>query len=221
MAAAQSDPGEVQASALHARAMANLSYIRNTMERATAFTAVPGWGGVGIGLTALAAAALAAAQPTPEGWLQVWVAEAVLAGAIGGVALARKAGRVEAPVLSRPARRFLLSFAPPIAVGALLTLVLYRGGMTRALPGTWLLLYGTGVVTGGDVLGPTGSRDGDLLHGLGDGGTPRPGGMGELVHGAGVRGAAPGIRLADRPEARWLRGAPRGGGGAKPCGRLR
>jgi hypothetical protein len=34
-------------------------------------------------------------------------------------------------------------------VGALLTLVLVEHQVVHALPGTWLLLYGTGVVTGG------------------------------------------------------------------------
>lgn len=129
--------------------MANLSFIRTTMERATSFTAVPGWGGVAMGGTALVAAALAAQQPTSAGWLAVWLGEAVVAAMIGGYAMARKARRAEGTMLSPPARRFLLSYAPPIAVGALLTLVLYRGGLPRALPGMWLLLYGTGVVTGG------------------------------------------------------------------------
>jgi hypothetical protein len=36
-----------------------------------------------------------------------------------------------------------------MVVGAILTAVLYRAGFVSGLPGTWLLLYGTGVVTGG------------------------------------------------------------------------
>jgi hypothetical protein len=61
----------------------------------------------------------------------------------------RKANRAQVPLMSAPARKFVLSFAPPLLVGALLTFVLYRAGLAGAIPGTWLLLYGTGVVTGG------------------------------------------------------------------------
>jgi hypothetical protein len=129
--------------------MDNLRFIRETMERAGAFTAVPGWGGCIIGATAIVAAVLAARQPGTEGWLITWLMEGMLAIGIGSIAVKFKAEASDQPVLSAPARRFALSFAPPLAVGALLTVVLYRAGLTAAIPGTWLLLYGTGVVTGG------------------------------------------------------------------------
>ncbi len=135
--------------ALHDRAMDNLSFIRSTMERATAFTGVSGWGGVAMGLSALGAAALAARQPTAGRWLAVWLVEAALAFAIGWAAMVRKARRNRASILSRSGRQFVLSFAPPLVVGAILTVVLSRVGLTAVLPGVWLLLYGTGVVTGG------------------------------------------------------------------------
>jgi hypothetical protein len=134
--------------ALHARAMDNLSFIRSTMERATAFTAVPGWGGVAMGATALGATLLAHGR-LPSEWLGVWLAASALALGIGGWAMALKAKRGGTSVLSYSGRRFVLSYVPPLAVGALLTLVLVRAGLYGALPGTWLLLYGTGVVTGG------------------------------------------------------------------------
>ena len=134
---------------LRDRAIDNLRFIRETMERAAAFTAVPGWGQVGVGATALAAAALAARQPTVELWLVTWLAEAVVALALGGWALARKAHAANDPILSGPARRFGLSFVPPLAAGGLLTVALYRGGVVQALPATWLMMYGVGVTTAG------------------------------------------------------------------------
>jgi hypothetical protein len=135
--------------ALHVRAMDNLTFIRETMERATAFTAVPGWGGVGMGAIALAAAAVAHTRLTPAEWLATWLASSVLAFTLGGWTMTAKARRAGTTVLSYSGRRFVLSYVPPLLVGALLTGVLVRAGLYEALPGTWLLLYGTGVVTGG------------------------------------------------------------------------
>jgi hypothetical protein len=142
-------PPEQSGPALHARAMDNLSFIRSTMERATAFTAVPGWGGVAMGITALVATFVAYHSPSIAEWLAVWFSASALALAIGGWAMVLKARRAGTTVFSYPGRRFVLSYVPPLAVGALLTLVLVRAGLYSALPGTWLVLYGTGVVTGG------------------------------------------------------------------------
>src|SRR2546423_14851174 len=77
---------------LHDRAAEQIRYIRDVMARAGEFTAVPGWGGVAMGLSALAAAAVAARQPSEARWLAVWTAEAGIAGTIGAVAPVRKAG---------------------------------------------------------------------------------------------------------------------------------
>ena len=131
------------------RAADHLRYIRETMERAAEFTAVPGWGGVTIGLTALAAALLASRQTTPRAWVAVWLAEAFVAVAIAAPAAASKARRANSSLFSGPGRKFVLSFAPPIIVGGLLTFAMYNLGAIAALPGVWLLLYGTAIVTGG------------------------------------------------------------------------
>lgn len=138
-----------RAEPLHARAMDDLSFIRRTMERATAFTAVPGWGGVAMGLIAVVAAALASRAETAFAWVTCWLVAAVVALLVGGWAMAVKARRAGTPVFSWSGRRFVLSFLPPLAVGGLLTVVLARSGLVAALPGMWLLLYGSGVVTGG------------------------------------------------------------------------
>src|SRR5437899_2168048 len=106
--------------ALHSRAMDNLRYIRETMERAGSFTAVPGWGGCVMGLTALVAALVAARQPGPDRWLITWLMEGMLAIGIGAIAMKIKSEAAGEPLFSTPARRFVLSFAPPLFAGALL-----------------------------------------------------------------------------------------------------
>lgn len=134
---------------IDARAADHLRYIRETMESAAEFTAVPGWGGVAMGITALAAAFLATRQATPRAWVAVWLAEAFVAVAIAAPAAATKARRANSSLFSGPGRKFVLSFAPPIVVGGLLTLAMFQFGAVSALPGVWLLLYGTAIVTGG------------------------------------------------------------------------
>ena len=142
-------PQNEEPPALHERAMDNLQYIRETMERATSFTAISGWGQVAIGFTALASTFISAQQKTFKAWLAVWVAEAVIALLIAGWSMDRKARAAKMPLLSGPGRKVAFSLSPPIFAGAIVTVVLYRAGLTNAIPGLWLLLYGTGVVTGG------------------------------------------------------------------------
>jgi hypothetical protein len=134
---------------LDVRAADNLRFIRETMENAGRFTAVPGWGGVGMGVTAVAAALVAAREPSATRWLAVWLVELAVAVIIATGATVLKARAAEGQVFSAAGRRFALSFVPPLLVGALLTVVLYQGGLIHVLPGMWLLLYGTAVVTGG------------------------------------------------------------------------
>jgi len=130
--------------------MDNLQFIRDTMERAGAFTAVSGLGMIGDGVLALAAAPTAHALRGAAGrWLAVWLVTAVLALALSWWATARKARRARVPLLSGTGRKLLLSFAPPMLVGALLTAVLYHHQDAALLPGIWLLLYGTAVAAGG------------------------------------------------------------------------
>lgn len=135
--------------ALHVRAMDNLAFIRDTMEAAGSFTAVSGWGMVAVGALAAIVAVIAAQRPTTFGALEVWLASAFFLPIVMLAAIVEKARRAKMPLLSGPARKFVLSFSPPMVVGALLTLVMYQGGMVSAIPGMWLLLYGTAVVAGG------------------------------------------------------------------------
>ena len=142
-------PQKEEPPALHDRAMDNLKYIRETMERATAFTGISGWGQVAIGVTALASSFIAAQQRSFTNWLAIWCAEAIVALLIAGWSMDRKSRAAKMPLLSGPGRKVAFSLSPPLIAGGLVTIVLYRAGLTNAIPGLWLLLYGTGVVTGG------------------------------------------------------------------------
>jgi hypothetical protein len=128
---------------------ADLRFIRDTMERSASFTAIPGWGQVILGLTALAAAALAARQSTSAAWLKIWLAEALLAVLIAFISTRRKANRRGLPLFTGPGRKVALGLFPPLIAGALLTFLLDRAGLESALAPVWLLLYGAGIITGG------------------------------------------------------------------------
>jgi hypothetical protein len=131
---------------IHTHAVENLKYIRETMERASAFTAVPGWGSVVIGLTAAVAWFVAHERAD---WITVWLAEAVAAVAIGVAAAFHKARLQRVDMWSAPARKFVLAFAPPLLLGAVITHALARTAATSLIPGTWLGLYGIAVAGAG------------------------------------------------------------------------
>jgi hypothetical protein len=135
--------------ALHAHAIDELRFIRATMERAGAFTAVPGWGGVLMGVTALVAGMMAGPPRSDGRWLAIWLGDAVVAAAIALATMVRKARTSGAPLDATPTRRFALACLPPLAAGAILTAVFARSGLVVRLPGCWLLLYGAGLTTGG------------------------------------------------------------------------
>ena len=135
--------------ALHDRAMDNLRYIRETMEAATAFTGISGGGEIAIGVTALIASVIAAQQTTFNAWLAVWIAEGLISLLIAGWSMDRKARVTDMPLGSGPGRKAVFSLTPPMIAGGLLTITLVQAGLTSAIPGVWLLLYGTGVITGG------------------------------------------------------------------------
>jgi hypothetical protein len=119
------------------------------MERSTHFTAVPGYGGVFMGLTAIGAAIIANFQPLLRDWLLVWLVEAILAFAIGLFAMWQKSKVANVPLTSAPARKFAMSFLPPLICGLVITLGLWRFGHFEAMIPIWILLYGAAVVCGG------------------------------------------------------------------------
>lgn len=135
--------------ALRDRAIDNLRFIRETMERSASFTHVSGIGGLAMGAIALSAAWFASGTESALTWLGIWVGAAVLSFSVAILAMARKSRLEGVPLLTGPARRFAWSVTPPLAAGGALTVALAQAGLTELLPGTWLLLYGTSVVTGG------------------------------------------------------------------------
>jgi len=139
---------------LQERAAADLDFIRGAMERSGSFTAVPGRGGVAMGVVALVAAASAQLAAGQEVWLAVWVVAAFVALAIGLVTMQRKAASEGVLLLAGSGRRFLMCLGPALLVGALLTAGLARAGELELLPATWLLCYGAGVVSAGALSAP-------------------------------------------------------------------
>ena len=137
--------------ALRDYAVNNLRYIRETMERASAFTSIPGWGGVAIGVTALVTTAIAEPMTAwnPRRWLITWLIEAAVAAAIGSVSMWQKARGSGTRFMSGAARRFFVSYFAPLIAGAILNVTIVRGGNLDALPATWLLLYGAAFVSSG------------------------------------------------------------------------
>jgi hypothetical protein len=141
---------------IHDKALDNLEFIRSTMERAGSFTAVPGWGMVLLGLTALGMAQHAGAMPAAtvygvahSHWLWTWLLEAALGVGIGVTSMVLKARRAGDTMTQGPARKFGLGVLPPFVVGALLTYVLWNAKQMQLLPAVWLLCYGAGIMTGG------------------------------------------------------------------------
>jgi len=133
----------------HVHAIEDLRFIRETMENAASFTAVPGWGGVAMGLTAVATAFVAPPPAHGTAWALTWMGAALSAFAFGALGIYWKARRVGTPVLNRPGRKFLLSLFPPLLAGAVLSAAILRTDLTRLLPSIWLLLYGVGVISAG------------------------------------------------------------------------
>jgi hypothetical protein len=134
---------------LAGRAADNLRYIRQAMERSSTFTSIPGLGGVGMGVVALVAAAVASRQPTGDAWLVTWLAAALAAAVVGFVTMAAKARRAGAGLNGPSARRFALGMVAPFVAGAAITYELWAVRSFTVMAPAWLLLYGAGVLTGG------------------------------------------------------------------------
>jgi hypothetical protein len=131
------------------RAIDNLAFIRETMERSTHFTAVPGYGGMLMGATALVAAYVASIQPSLRDSLITWLVEAALAFSIGLLAMWQKSKIAGQPLASAPAKKFALGFAPPFIAGAIIVLGMIKNGEFYLLAPVCMVAYGAAVVCGG------------------------------------------------------------------------
>lgn len=186
--------------ALSDRALDNLRFIRDTMERAGTFTAISGWGITAVGVVAMVAALVARARPTVEWRVGTWLTTAVVCIALSMAATARKARRTDLSMVSGPAQKLALAFSPAMVVGALLTAAMLRIGANDLLPGVWLLLYGTAVVAGGAFSVRIIPVMGVCFMTLGAGALFAPPAMGEwlMVAGFGLVHVVFGIQIARR-----------------------
>lgn len=126
----------------------NLRFIRSTMERSTRFTAVSGWGGVGMGLVGIAAAVVGGAFPIgSRGWLLTWLVAAAVAAPVGLASIWRKASRTGVAFTGASARSFALCFFPVLVAGAVITWRVAVAAPT-VLPTVWLALYGAAITAG-------------------------------------------------------------------------
>lgn len=131
------------------RTIDNVRFIREMMERSASFTAVPGYGGILMGVTAVAAAFIANSQVYIRDSLLVWLSEAFLAFAIGALAMFQKSKIGGQSLLSAPARKFAMSFVPPLIAGVAIVLGVWKYGDFNSMPAICMLTYGAAVVCGG------------------------------------------------------------------------
>ncbi len=134
---------------LRLRALDNLSFIRDAMERASVFTAVPGWGMVAMGVVALGGGTLAAQRLSVDWWINTWACVALAGCVVGTASMAWKAQRQEQTMWSGLGRRAIFSFSPAILAGMVFTEVLYENRLEALMPGVWLMLYGVAVCGAG------------------------------------------------------------------------
>ena len=132
--------------AMDSHALGTLNYIRASIDAAGAF-AVPGTAGIAMGAVGLAAAGVASIPALAGYWLIIWLVAATVGAGLGVILVARHRSGVGLPLYRGPARRFVLCLCPALLAGGVLTAVLYQAGEARLLPGAWLLLYGSAVLS--------------------------------------------------------------------------
>lgn len=130
---------------LDSHAAATLRYIRASMESA-ASVSVPGSTGIASGIVGVLAAIASSVPALRPHWLSVWLVAAFIAAAVGGALLLRQPSLGSLTIGGAPIRRFAIGLLPSLFAGAVLTWVLWTNAGERMIPGTWLLLYGCGLI---------------------------------------------------------------------------
>src|SRR6202140_1287060 len=136
--------------AIESRALGTLAYIRASIESSSSMD-VPGMAGIVMGIIGLLAAIVVSLPRWAAHWLEIWLAAAGVAFLLGGALVARQIVQRGHTRYLGPARKFLLCLCPALLAGAVLTVVLVSAGVTRAIPGMWLLLYGCAVLSASTV----------------------------------------------------------------------
>jgi hypothetical protein len=131
---------------IDSHAAATLRYIRASME-AAASLAVPGSTGIASGLIGLLAAMLSSIPALKEHWFAIWLVAAVLAAGLGAALMAQQSSWRALTLVGTPLRKFALGLLPSLAAGAALTAYHWSHANWQAIPGTWLILYGCGLVS--------------------------------------------------------------------------
>jgi hypothetical protein len=173
---------------LHQHAERELRTIRRAMQRAGSFTALPGWGGMAMGVVGVASALLAARAGSASEWLEIWLIAAALAVPVGSWTLWQEARRAGVDLTRGPARLFVFSLAPPLLVGAVLSAALWTRGSIGLLPATWLLLYGMATLASGTFSLRLVAAMGACFIALGSVAAFAPLAMGNLLLGVGFGG---------------------------------
>jgi hypothetical protein len=137
---------------LDSHAAATLRYIRASMESAASLS-VPGSTGIASGIVGILAAALSSVPSLRPHWLIIWLIAAVVAAGVGGPLLLAQSSLGSLKTSGAPIRRFAIGLAPSLFAGAVMTWILWTNASTRLIPGTWLLLYGCGLLAGSSASG--------------------------------------------------------------------
>jgi hypothetical protein len=130
---------------LDSHAAATLRYIRASMESAASLS-VPGSTGIASGVVGVLAAIVSSVPALRPHWLIIWLLGAVVAAGVGGALLLRQPSLSSLTIGGAPLRRFFIGLLPSLFAGAVMTWVLWTNAAERMIPGTWLLLYGCGLV---------------------------------------------------------------------------